>query len=416
VITNIIRWLAFSGLYILLALLSFHVRDSWTLSAAFWLPAPLLFAALWLTYPREWLQWLITAAVLHVFVGVGTGRPVLMACLFTFLDLAILPLCVAIFRLNARIPALSFTRKPIMRELIYPLQLMLCIFCGSQLLNLTLLLAGYPITSLHFLSRLLAALTGVAALLPLLQDDKTSPQQRNLPWRECLLLAMDTLLLLAFYFFLPHWQGLNLLLAQTTVVFLSIFVLSGRSVGVLLLIQYLVVVLATEQREGIFYNLTPDLIPAILQAQCYLGGVAILANCLYQYLSRVKKQQMQASSTCALITGLTQTGVKNGVTLLFHLTMPEEDIHWRDSTETLFPGEEKMLSNLTLLDAHCSTPFLPFFRAWYLSQQENSFRQEVTLHTLHGRPMRGVVVFQRITNDLHLIGGLSMNCCDLAEV
>lgn len=79
------------------------------------------------------------------------------------------------------------------------------------------------------------------------------PSHPRFNGREALLLAANTLVLITGYFFLPPlWQGLNLLLVQTTVVLLSVFALSGRGVGALLLIQYLIVVLATQQREGIF--------------------------------------------------------------------------------------------------------------------------------------------------------------------
>ncbi|WP_251259331.1 hypothetical protein, partial [Enterobacter hormaechei] len=60
-------------------------------------------------------------------------------------------------------------------------------------------------------------------------------------------------------------------------------------------------VLATQQREGIFYTLTPDLIPAIWQAQWYLVFSAIFANCLYQYRRWIQQQQALAASTSAII-------------------------------------------------------------------------------------------------------------------
>ncbi|MDY0417838.1 hypothetical protein PYW49_09165 [Enterobacter sp. 170198] len=345
----------------------------------------------------------MTAGLLHVFVGVWIGRPLTMASLFALFDVAIFPLCVAVFRLNTQLPALRFARKPIIRELIYPLQLILSIFCGSMLLNLALLLSGYPIAPLHFLSWVLAALTGILAILPLLRECKTPVRDFN--WREGILLALNTLLLVTGYFFLPTlWQGLNLLLVQTTVVLLSVFTLSGRCVGLLLLIQYLIVVLATQQREGIFYTLTPDLIPAIWQAQWYLVFSAILANCLYQYRRWIQHQQARAASTNALLSRLSQTGAS----VVFRLTMPEEELHWQGSTEALFPDEEHTLSTLTLLDAHCDTPFLPRFHAWYSHQHGNSFTQEVILQTLHGKQMRGMVMFQRISNTAHLMGGVSL--------
>lgn len=399
------RWLAFSGLYTLLALLSFHTRDSWSLSTTLWLPAPLLFAALWLTAPREWPLWLATAGLLHVLVGVWIGRPPALASLFALFDVAIFPLCVAVFRLNAQLPALRFALNPIIRELVYPLQLIFSIFCGSLLLNLALLLSGYPIAPLHFLSWVLAALTGILAILPLLRESKT-PARQQFNWREGLLLAANTMVLTAGYFFLPPlWQGLNLLLVQTTVVLLSVFALSGRGVGILLLIQYLIVVLATQQREGIFYTLTPDLIPAIWQAQWYLVFSAILANCLSQYRRWIQQQQAHTASTHAIVTRLSHTGAS----IVFRLSMPEEEIHWQGCTQALFPDEEKTLCTLTLLDAHCDTPFLPHFRDWYSQQSGNSFTREVVLQTLHGRQMRGMVMFQRIGNTAHLMGGVSLS-------
>lgn len=340
-----------------------------------------------------------------MFVGVWIGRPLALASLFALFDVAIFPLCVAVFRLNAQLPALRFARHPIIRELIYPLQLTFSIFCGSLLLNLALLLSGYPIAPLHFFSWVLAALTGILAILPLLRESKT-PARQQFNRRDGLLLAANTLVLMTGYFFLPPlWQGLNLLLVQTTVVLLSVFTLSGRGVGILLLIQYLIVMLATQQREGMFYTLTPDLIPAIWQAQWYLVFSAIFANCLSQYRHWIQLQQAHAASTNAIINRLSQTGAS----VVFRLSMPEEEIHWQGSTQALFPDEEKTLSTLTLLDAHCDTPFLPYFRTWYSQQSGNSFTRDIVLQTLHGGKMRGRVMFQRIGNTAHLMGGVSLS-------
>ncbi|WP_190323621.1 hypothetical protein, partial [Enterobacter hormaechei] len=80
-----------------------------------------------------------------------------------------------------------------------------------------------------------------------------------------------------------------------------------------------------------------------------------------------QQQQALAASTSAIIIRLSQTGS----CVVFRLSMPEEEIHWQGSTEALFPDEEKTLSTLTLLDAHCDTPFLPGFRAWYSQQRES---------------------------------------------
>ena len=114
---------------------------------------------------------------------------------------------------------------------------------------------------------MLAALTGILAILPLLRESKM-PSHPRFNGREALLLAANTGADDGVLFLPPLWQGLNLLLVQTTVVLLSVFALSGRGVGALLLIQYLIVVLATQQREGILHANARSH-PAIWQAQWY---------------------------------------------------------------------------------------------------------------------------------------------------
>jgi putative effector of murein hydrolase LrgA (UPF0299 family) len=402
----IVRWLGFSGLYILLALLSFHTRDSWSLSTTLWLPAPLLFATLWLTPVRYWPLWLASAGLIHTAVGVWTGRPLSLASLFALNDILFFPLGVVAFRYSRELSWLPLTRSPIGRELIYTLQLTFCAFCGSALLNFSLLLAGYPIAPLHIFSWALAALTGVLAILPFLRERTISaPRQLFRDRQEAIILILNIILMPALYLALPgHWQGLHLLFVQLTLLLLSVFALSGRSLSLLLLIQSPIVVLATQQREGIFFSLTPASIPAIWQAQCYLVFTALLVNCLHQYQASILRQQAQTAAINWLIARFSLTGT----CLLFHLRMPTETLYWCGSTESLFPDETHTIGSLALLDAHCESPFLADFHAWCHHQNDRSFERDISLQKLNGERVRCLLAIQRTRDETLLIGGLSL--------
>jgi hypothetical protein len=405
---TITRWVLFSGLYSLLALLSFHSRDAWSLSTTLWFPAALLFAVLWLTPVRDWPLWLVTAGLLHIFAGVWTGRPLSLACLFAVFDVVVFPLCVLAFRYSTPLLWRPLANHPIARELAWIALLMLCTFCGSALLSACLLLAGYPVAPLHMLSWALAALTGVLAILPFLREQHESPlslRQALSGWRIPAIIAANLLVQLLVFFtpFGPLLLGLNPLLIQLALLLLSVFVLSGRGLGVLLLAQYLVVVLATQQRDGIFFALMPARVPAIWQAQWYLVFSAVLASCLHQYQTWMRHQQLQAEGINLLMSRFAHTG--SGV--LFRLGMPSRVLEWQNSTDALFPDEQQTISTLELLEAHCDEAFMQAFLDWYAAGTEPLFERELRLQRLNGQRARCLLAILRIAGEPWLAGGIS---------
>ncbi|PKB91362.1 hypothetical protein A8A01_01160 [Ewingella americana] len=407
-IRTIIRWVLFSGLYSLLALLSFHSRDAWSLSTTLWFPASLLFAVLWLAPVRDWPLWLVTAGLLHIFAGVWIGRPLSLACLFAVFDIVIFPLAVLAFRYSAPLLWLPFARNPIARELTWVTLLILCTFCGSALLSVCLMFAGYPTAPLHLLSWALAALTGVLAILPFLRDQSESPLsvlQSLGNWRTTVVVTANiTLQLLLFFTPLGQGlQGLNPLFIQLTLVLLSVFTLSGRGLGILLIAQYLIVVLATQQRDGIFFALTPALLPAIWHAQWYLVFSAILAGCLHQYHAWMLHQQRLAEGTNILMVRFALTGSA----ILFSLEMPSQTLHWQGNTEAVFPAEGLSISTLELLEAHCEEPFMSSFLSWHAQGETSMFERELNLQRVNGQRARCLLAILRISGEPHLTGGIS---------
>lgn len=406
---TVIRWVLFSGLYSLLALLSFQSRDAWSLSTTLWFPAPLLFAMIWLTPVRDWPLWLITAGLLHIFAGVWIGRPLSLACLFAAFDVVVFPLAAIAFQYSMPLLWQPFARNPIARELAWITLLILCTFCGSALLSTCLLLAGYPVAPPHLLSWALAALTGVLAILPFLREHRESPRslrQSLNNWRTATVIAANVALQLLLYFTpLRHLlQGLNPLLIQLGLLLLSVFTLSGRGLGIVLIAQYLIVALATQQREGIFFALTPAVLPAIWQAQWYLVFSAILANCLYQYQAWMRHQQLQAEGVNTLMARFALTG--SG--LLFRLEMPAQALHWQNNTDAFFPAESQNISTLELLEAHCDKPFMAAFLLWQAQDEESMFERELNLQRLDGQQIRCLLAILRIPGEPHLSGGISL--------
>ncbi|MGU3524764.1 hypothetical protein ACLBW2_16860 [Enterobacteriaceae bacterium C23F] len=405
---TILRWVLFSGLYSLLALLSFHSRDAWSLSTTLWFPASLLFAVLWLTPMRDWPLWLATAGLLHIFVGVWMGRPLALASLFAVFDLAVFPLGVIAFRYSTPLLRRALASHPIARELAWITLLMICTFCGSALLSVCLLLAGYLVAPLHLISWALAALTGVISMLPFLREQRESPltlRQSLRGWQTAAILTAN-LALQTLIFFTPLglWvQGVTPLMIQLTLLLLSAFVLSGRGLGILLMAQYLIVVLATQYRMGPFFSQSPALVPAIWQAQWYLVFAAMLASCLHQYQAWMRHQLLQADGTDVLMSRFARTGSA----ALFRLEMPEGTLRWQSSTAALFPGEQQTLGTLALLEAHCDTPFMSGFQRWYATQSEPLFEQELWMQQLNGQQAHCLLAILRVSGEPWLTGGLS---------
>lgn len=406
---TIVRWVLFSGLYSLLALLSFQSRDAWSLSTTLWFPASLLFAVLWLTPVRDWPLWLVTAGLLHIFAGVWIGRPLSLASLFAVFDMVIFPLTVTVFRYSVPLLWRPLAHNPIASELAWITLLILCTFCGSALLSTCLLLAGYPVEPLHLLSWALAALTGVLAMLPFLREHSESllSLRQSLGNRRRLAVIAANVALQLLLFFTPFWhllQGLNPLFIQLTLMLLSVFTLSGRGLGIVLMAQYLIVVLATLQRDGIFFALTPAVLPAIWQAQWYLVFSAILANCLHQYQAWIRHQQWQAEGTNTLMALFALTGSA----LLFRLEMPAQTLYWQNNTNALFPDESQSISTLELLEAHCDEPFMPAFLLWHADGEKAMFERVLNVQRLNGQRARCLLAILRISGEPQLTGGISL--------
>jgi hypothetical protein len=327
----------------------------------------------------------------------------LLASLFALFDIAVFPLSVLVIRKSTLLLA---RHHPVLREIAWTLRLILCIFCGSLLLSVSLLLAGYPVAPLHLVSWALAALSGVLAVLPCLREQgefSLSPLQG---WQTVALLAVNLALWGVLYFTpLSHlWQGVTPLLLQLTLLLLSTFALCGRGLGLLLTCQYLLVMLATQQREGLFFTLTPSLLPALWQAQWYLVFSAVLTSCLHQFRRWALRQQHRVIQAESLIARFSRTGSW----LLFYLDMPAQDLRWRGSTSALFPGEVETISTLALLEAHCESPFLEAFNDWYAREGTPVFEQELTLQRLTGEKMRCLLLIQRSEGETSLTGGVSL--------
>lgn len=405
---TIFRWLLFSGLYSLLALLSLRSHDVWSLSTTCWFPTALLFAVLWLSSVRDWPVWLVTTGLLHLFIDLWIGRPLALSGLFALFEITSYPLAILLFRYSAPLLWQPLRQHPIARELTWAILLVLYAVCSSAVLSLSLLMAGYPVLTLHLLYWSLSTLAGVLAILPFLHEQDESPVPLRLSVGNAqtwIVMGANTFLQLALFFspLAQLQQGINLLFIQIMLLLLSVFMLSGRGLGLLLLGQYLIVVLATQQHDGIFFELMPVSLPAIWQAYCYLVFSSILAGCLHQYQRQTQQQQQQAKNTETLLARFALTGSS----LFFRMDMPQQTLCWQGNTEALFPGERQSISTLELLEAHCDEPFLPAFIDWYTQSKEPLFEQRLTIQRLNGHRACCLLAIMRLSGDPLLTGGIS---------
>ena len=402
----IFRWVGFSISYSLLAQISSYYRDAWSFSATTWLPAALLFVIFWRSPLRNWPLWQITATGLHVLVGLYNGRPLLLASLFATIDL-LFPLGVLIFRYAQRLIPGEMFRAPVADVLTRITLLMVCTCGGSALFSLCLLLAGYQISPLHSISWAKSALTGILAVLPFLYNSGApfALRWKKPSWSPGVLVILLNLLLLIVIYFTPvghQWSNFNPILLHSSVLYLSLFALSSRQTGLLLLAQYLVITIATQQRSGLFFHEYFSIVPAMWHAQWYLIFSAIVANGINAFLFYSRQQQTLSASEQHLIEQFSQTGGMR----MFTLIMPTGELQWRCTAGDVLPTEIDAIHTLELLEAHCDSPFSGAFSAWYHNASEDLFRQPITLHALHGEPIRYLLLIQRHTETNRLDGGI----------
>lgn len=389
-------------IYTLLAFISYASRDPWSFSTTIWMPVMVVMAVLWCSSGREWPVWLVTAGLLHLLSGFWVGRPPLLAAIFAIFDLLVLPLCVMALRTRPRLWSASDYHVPIIAPLIDSLVIALVVFTGSVLLSWSLILAGYPVAWLHSISWAQAALTSILAILPLLQCWQAT--QPRFGGRAAELIGLNMILMLASAFFAwPPWAGMMPLWLQFSSLLLTTFALSGRTVAGLLLLQYCMVMIATRQGWGVFFQAMPSTIAASWQAQWYLIFSSFIINCLLQFMAYHRQRINLANTEQSLIARFSSTATL----LRFDLTMPEGKLHWYGSPEAFFPEENMRIETLTLLDAHCEASFLPAFSQWYAGNLQDPFSQTVTIRQLNGDVMRCQLIIQSVTDQQQLVAGLA---------
>lgn len=379
----------------MLALFSFQNRDPWSFSSTVWFPAGLLLAALWLSPRRDWPMWLITAGLLHALCGVYTGRPPLLAGIFAAFDIVVFPLCVLLLR---QLPQLRW-QHPVIQVLCQVAVVAVCLSLGSILLSCCLLLAGYAVAPQHFLSWTLAALTAALSILHFLHSEQAtfSPSRwHSIPVIAC---NLGLMLLLAVTNNGP-WLGLNPLWLQFSTLLLSIFILSTRQVGLLLLLQYAIMTTAAS-----FDHSAQATILAVWQVQWYLIFSAILTGCLSQFVNIHRQMVARRESEQQIIARLADTASS----LLFTLDLAAGEIEWRGSPAAFFPDETLSVSTLELLNAHCSPPFMHEVIEWYSDSTRVQFSQPLWVQRLNGERVHCVLMLQRIAGQATLTGGLSLS-------
>lgn len=406
---EIFLWAGFSILYALLAMLSFQSRDAWSFSSTIWFPSSLLFATLWLTARHDWPLWLVTAGILHMLAGLYIGRPWLLATIFSGFDMLVFPFCVLAFRQGWQLLERFLSRNTIWRELIYILIIVLCNFSGSMLLNLSLLIVGYAVDFSHFTAWALASITGMLSILPLLRDENRTPSTpvpKKIFLCRNFLLGINTAAVVIFFVTPVGYtlMGFNSLFFQLAFLLLSVSALTTRQSGILLMIQYSIVIVATIEHKGLFYNHMSSLEPAIYQAQCYLIISSILVTCINHLVLENRKLIREIQNTDLLIYHLSQTSTW----IIFNLNMPEKALTWRGPSTAFFPGETVSVSTLDLLEAHCETLFIEEFDSWYALQESRLFQKTLIVQRLNGERLCCLLQIQRTESLQHLIGGLSV--------
>jgi hypothetical protein len=404
---TLLYWAGFATLYTLLALFSFQNRDPWSFSSTVWFPAGLLLAALWLSARRDWPLWLITAGLLHALCGVYTGRPPLLAGIFAAFDVVVFPLCVMLLRMLPPLTRTSTSFQPVVTALYQVAIIALCLTLGSILLSCCLLLAGYAVAPQHFISWTLAALTAALSILHYLQSESGNMPATRSRGYSYMVIAINLGMMFTFSVTdTGPWMGLNPLWVQLSVLLLSVFVLSARQAGLLLILQYIIMTTA------ISFALSPQAtILAAWQTQWYLIFSAILTGCLSQFVTSHHRLLCTTQSEQEVIVQL----AGSATCLMFYLNLPEGEIEWRGSPSVFFPNEALSVSTLVLLNAHCSPPFIADVQRWYQRAESAQFRQQITVQRLTGEQIHCLLFLQRISGQAHLTGGIILLPTDTAQ-
>lgn len=407
-----LRWSGFCLCWSGLALLSLEYRDPWSFSTTTWLPACILFSTLLLTSFKQWPLWIVSAMVLHTLCGFYIGRPLSLAMLFAFFDGVSVPLCALTLIFLDRIWSGGETSRPLFFSLMEVVALVLISFSMGALLTICLKMNRYDVASFHFVSWSLALLTGCLAFWPLIWSIKKRSLPRwHLFWcRDVVLTLLNFALLLLLFSRLMNGpqailSGFDPTYLLLSSLLMSALLLSGRALGLLLVVHYVVAIRATLVGLGPFVRFqdsASSTIWGIWDVQWYIAFTSLLAFTFFRYAENYRLHQEKQRSMQRLETRLSTAASH----ITFRLILPEKRLAWAVPSRHFFEHDHN-IATLALLEACCESPFTTQFDSWYQSDQNALFCQQLTI--LKGKEqVPCLLVITPELPDKTMLGGLSL--------
>ncbi|WP_345828053.1 MASE1 domain-containing protein [Erwinia sp. HDF1-3R] len=377
-----LQWLAFCLLWSGLAMLSLDSRDPWSFSTTSWLAGGILFGTLLLSRMRTWPLWLVTSMVLHILCGFYIGRPLPLAALFAVFDGLSIPFCAIAFLVLDRFWPEQERVRPLFFSLLENGVLIVLTFSAGTLLTLCLQYSNYDIEPLHLVSWSLALLTGCLAFWPLAWTIKkiSQPDWGELWRKEKIILIINTALIFALFsqnFSAPKAiiSGFNPIYLLLTSLLLSALCLNGRTLGILLVMHYVVAIKGTLEGLGPFVRSHDTVSSAtwgIWNVQWYVAFTSSLAFILYRFAEKYRLQQKRQAGREQLEVALSVAATQ----ISFRLILPERKLTWVGPISHFF-GHDFPVVTLALLEAGCKSPFIEEFESWLRSGQHELFRQHI---------------------------------------
>lgn len=354
-------WLAFVSLYIILAIFSFQTRDPWSLSTLVWIPSGLVLGTLFVTSPRYWHLWLVSAALIHSIIGFVSGRPLPVALLFALCDVIILSSCASALRLQYRKAEGLPAQNSVLTMLKYGLTIIGFGCAGGMLSSWCLFILGYPVLLLHAVTWTLSTSVSGLAFFPLFYSYRRhragsmiSGRGHTL-WQDLVFIMLNILVLLVVFTrpgerFSDHFAGYNPVIIPFMVLELSAFFLAARSTAVLLLLQFLWIVFATVKGMGAFANVGNAFFADVLNAQWYLLASTALALWINAQTEAIKRFSHHLERNNALLDHLSA----QAPVIRFTISLPDQHIEWLTQGNAAHLASFRDISSVPLFTARCS--------------------------------------------------------------
>jgi hypothetical protein len=354
-------WLAFVSLYIILAMFSFQTRDPWSLSTLVWVPSGLVLGTLFVTSPRYWHLWLVSAALVHAIIGFVSGRPLPVALLFALCDVIVLSACACALRLQYRKAEGLPAQNNVLTMLKYGLTIIGFGCAGGMLSSWCLFILGYPILLLHAVTWALSTSVSGLAFFTLFycyrrrRVGSLTTGSGHALFQDLVFIALNLVVLVVVFTrpgerFSDHFAGYNPVIIPFMVLELSAFFCATRSTAALLLLQYLWIVYATVRGMGAFANVGNAFFADVLNAQWYLLASTALALWINAQTEAIKRVSDHLEHNNALLDHLSA----QAPVIRFTISLPDQHIEWLTQGNAAHLAGFRDISSVPLFTARCS--------------------------------------------------------------